>query len=61
MLFRSPENHMVNENEEVTRDGMRVWIRRWNKIQWDAKGEFDGVLSIGTDLTEHRRVEQALQ
>jgi PAS domain S-box-containing protein len=60
-IIRHPGDHLINENENITRNGTRVWIRWQNKIRWNEKEEFDGLLSIGTDLTEHRRAEQALQ
>lgn len=60
-IIRNPGDHLFNENENITRDGKRVWIRWQNKILWDEKGQFDGLLSIGTDLTEHKRAGQALK
>jgi PAS domain S-box-containing protein len=60
-IIRHPGDYMINENENITRDGKRVWIRWQNKVLWDEKGEFDGLLSIGTDLSEHRRAGRALQ
>jgi PAS domain S-box-containing protein len=60
-IIRHPGDHGFNENENITHDGKRVWIRWQNKILWDEEGQFDGLMSIGTDLTEHKRAELALQ
>ena len=60
-IIHHPENHVINENENITRDGKRVWIRWHNKPLFDESGEFAGLFSIGTDTTERKRVELALQ
>ena len=60
-IIRHPENHIFNENENITRDGKRVWIRWQNKPLLDENGQFAGLLSIGTDMTERRQTEEALR
>ena len=60
-IVRHPEDHVLNENENITRDGKRVWIRWQNKPLLDENGQFTGLLSIGTDITERRQAEEALQ
>jgi PAS domain S-box-containing protein len=59
-IIRNPENHVFNENENITRDGKRVWIRWQNKPLLDETGGFVGMLSIGTDITERKQAEEAL-
>jgi PAS domain S-box-containing protein len=54
-IIDHPGNHIFNENENITRDGRRVWIRWQNKILLDEKGQFGGLFSIGTDITERKR------
>jgi PAS domain S-box-containing protein len=60
-IIRHPEDHGVNENENITRDGKRVWIRWQNKILLDENGEFSGLFSIGSDITERKLAEDALR
>ena len=60
-IIRHPENYVINENENITRDGRRVCIRWHNKSLFDENGEFAGLFSIGSDITEHKRIEAALR
>ena len=50
-----------NENENITKDGRRVWVRWSNKTIADEQGDAIGVLSIGSDITEHRRLDEQLR
>jgi PAS domain S-box-containing protein len=59
-IIRRPENYVINENENITHDGRRVWIRWHNKPLFDEYGEFAGLFSIGSDITERKRIEAAL-
>jgi PAS domain S-box-containing protein len=47
-----------NINENICRDGRRVWIAWTNKSVPDEKGRIKEVLSIGTDITERRQLEE---
>jgi PAS domain S-box-containing protein len=60
-IVRSPETYFFNENENITRDGKRVWIRWQNRPLLDTNGTLDGVLCIGTDITGRRQAEKALR
>lgn len=53
-LIRHPENFTSNENENITRDGRRVWIAWANKPVTDSDGNFTELLCIGNDITERR-------
>ncbi len=48
----------LNENENITRDGRRVWVRWSNKAILDDDGTPTGILSIGNDITERRVIEE---
>ncbi|MEN6609379.1 MAG: PAS domain S-box protein [Methanoregulaceae archaeon] len=60
-IVRYPEDHVYNENENIRKNGERVWIQWWNKPLFDEKGDFTGLLSIGTNITERREFESALR
>jgi PAS domain S-box-containing protein len=60
-IISHPENHTHNENENIKKSGERVWIQWWNKPLFDETGDFAGLLCIGTDITEQKRVEGKLQ
>lgn len=50
-----------NVNENIRRNGNRVWIAWTNRIVYDSDGNVAEILSIGTDITERRRMEETLQ
>jgi signal transduction histidine kinase len=45
----------------MRRNGERVWIDWTNKVVLDATGQMAEILSIGSDITERRRAEEALR
>jgi len=49
------------EHENICRNGERVWVSWSSQILLDAEGKFIGVVAIGTDITERRKAELALQ
>ncbi|MEW6079980.1 MAG: ATP-binding protein [Thermodesulfobacteriota bacterium] len=56
-----PKAFERNVNENIRRNGERVWISWTNKVYFDDNGRIEGILSIGTDITEQRRVEEELR
>jgi PAS domain S-box-containing protein len=55
-----PERYVRNENENVRRNGERVWIAWSNKPILDESGKVTEILCVGNDLTERRQAEEAL-
>ncbi|HTI99963.1 MAG TPA: response regulator [Dongiaceae bacterium] len=53
-----PRSFEQNINENQCRDGRRVWIAWTNKTVLDEQGEIKEVLSIGTDITERKQLEE---
>ncbi|WP_414469438.1 PAS domain-containing protein [Methanobacterium sp. ACI-7] len=60
-IIKSPEEYYSNENENITKDGKRVWVSWANRVIYDDKGNQIGLLSVGTDITEKREYEIALR
>ena len=60
-ICNHPEEHRYNINENIKKDGSRVWIAWTNKILTDDDGEAIGVLSIGSDITKQRLLEEELR
>ncbi|MGO9315807.1 MAG: PAS domain S-box protein [Syntrophobacteraceae bacterium] len=60
-LAAHPERYERNENENVRRNGERVWIAWTNKPVYDQAGRLTEVLCIGNDITELKRAELQLQ
>ncbi|MCF2150439.1 PAS domain S-box protein [Desmonostoc muscorum LEGE 12446] len=56
-----PENYLFNENENLCKNGDRVWIVWANKPILDEQGNLIEILSVGTDATERKRAQAALQ
>ncbi|MEG4293645.1 PAS domain S-box protein [Microcoleus sp. C2C3] len=55
------EKYFQNENENIRSNGERVWIAWTNKPLLDAKGNVAGLLCIGTDISDRKQAEIALQ
>ncbi len=54
-LVRNPGQHARNENENVTKDGERVWVGWTNQaLRDDATGQGLGVLCVGSDVTAQK-------
>ncbi|ARV59568.1 histidine kinase [Nostocales cyanobacterium HT-58-2] len=60
-ICQHPENYLFNENENLCKNGDRVWIVWANKPILDEQGNLIEILSVGTDATKRKRVEEALQ
>jgi PAS domain S-box-containing protein len=50
-----------NENENVCKNGERVWVSWSNQPIFSKSGELVELLSIGQDMTERKRTEEALR
>lgn len=56
-----PEMHTSNENENIRRDGRRVWVHWANQAVRDDRGNVTEILCVGTDITERKKTQQALE
>ena len=54
-----PKAFELNVNENMRRNGERVWISWTNRIVPDPQGQVTEILSVGTDITERKRAEEA--
>jgi PAS domain S-box-containing protein len=60
-LFEYPELYLQNENENLCRDGRRVWIAWSGKGILNEHGQVVEMLSVGIDITQSKRAEEALR
>jgi PAS domain S-box-containing protein len=60
-IVTQPEKYANNVNENVCRDGRRVWMAWTNKPIFDEKGQVVEILAVGTDITERKRAEEAMR
>ncbi|RTZ73664.1 MAG: hypothetical protein DSZ02_06845 [Gammaproteobacteria bacterium] len=59
-IRENPDEFHINENENVTRDGRRLWIAWRNTYIEEGLDGKPELLSVGVDITERKRVEDAL-
>ena len=60
-ILHNPDRFISYENENMRRSGDRVWVSWANKPLVDSAGKLLGILCIGTDITDRRKAEIALQ
>src|SRR5690606_38639438 len=59
-ICAAPETFEQNVNENMKRNGERVWIAWTNRIVRDEHGRVVELLSVGSDITERMRAEQKI-
>jgi PAS domain S-box-containing protein len=57
----NPEHYKTNENENMKKNGTRVWVAWTNKPMVDSGGKCVEILCVGTDITERKRTAEALR
>lgn len=60
-ICADPKAFEQNINENVRRNGEHVWVSWTNRIVRDDAGKVLEILSIGTDITEQKRANEALR
>ena len=60
-ICADPDAFEHNVNENLRRNGDRVWISWNNRIVTDVQGQVVEILSVGTDITERRRAEEQVR
>ncbi|MBN2254638.1 MAG: PAS domain S-box protein, partial [Deltaproteobacteria bacterium] len=60
-ICKDPDRYATNENENMCRDGRRVWIAWTNKPIYDEAGVIREVLCIGNDITARKLAEEAVR
>ncbi len=56
-----PERFTHNINENICRDGHRVWMSWTNKPLFGENGGVREILAVGADITERKKAEEALR
>ncbi len=60
-IATNPDRFHSNTNENLRKDGGRVWLEWTNSGIYDGQGRLQEFLSVGIDVTERRRAEEALK
>ncbi|MDZ7970005.1 MAG: AAA family ATPase [Nostoc sp. DedSLP03] len=56
-----PTSYLQMENENLCRDGRRVWVAWSNQVMLNEQGDLVEILSVGNDITQRKQAEKALQ
>lgn len=56
-----PERYNYNENENITKDGRRVWVVWANRAIVDSEGRLVRIRSVGNDITDRKIAEAELR
>ena len=59
-VTRNPERYSNSENENICRNGQRVWVAWTNKGVYDKDHRLSHILCIGIDRTEQKRTSDLL-
>jgi len=60
-LLSNPDTYSYHVNENICKDGTRLWMAWKNKKIFDEEGNFLYIQSIANDITEQKRAEEALR
>lgn len=60
-LEQNPNGVTRFENENIKKDGERVWVSWTNKFIRNSDGKITGVLSVGNDITRKKQAEDELK
>ena len=60
-LYRNTEKYKTNVNENIRRDGERVWVLWTNEAILDKQGRTVEIMSIGNDITEQKKVKDEVK
>lgn len=60
-IVEKTDEHVVNENENIRKNGERVWIAWGNRAIFDERGALKEILSVGNDITKQKKIEESLR
>jgi PAS domain S-box-containing protein len=60
-IIQNPDNYSVNINENIKKNGEKVWIEWHNKAVYDDSGIHSGHIAIGHDITDRKISEAVLK
>jgi PAS domain S-box-containing protein len=60
-ILADPQKFERNINENMRRNGERVWIDWTNKVVLDEQGQVREILSIGSDITDRKQAEEQIR
>ena len=60
-IVADPQQFVNNVNENICKDGRRVWMAWTNKPIHDAQGQVTEILAVGVDISDRKRAEEKLR
>ncbi len=60
-IKNNPRLYLDNENENICKDGRRIWISWTNRIVYDSNGAPVEIRSVGFDITPRKQMEEELR
>jgi PAS domain S-box-containing protein len=60
-MLSKPERYESNVNENMRRNGERVWVAWANRFAFDDAGNIRDITCVGNDITERKLAEAALE
>lgn len=60
-IAHHPERFRHTINENVRRDGSRLWMNWTNRALYDDQGQITGILAVGSDITAHKNLLEELK
>ena len=60
-IVEHPEQFMNVVNENICKDGQRVWMAWTNKPIYDEYGQVGEILAVGSDISDRKQAEDALR
>jgi len=59
-IVERPQEHEINENENICKNGKRVWVRWSNKVVLNEKTKEQEILCVGNDITTIKKAQEQL-
>jgi len=60
-VYEDPDKFSIHINENIKKNGERVWTEWHNKALFDKKGDKAGLLAVGLDITDRKKAEIELK
>jgi PAS domain S-box-containing protein len=60
-IYKDPDKYSVNINENIKKNGERIWIEWHNKALFGKNNQKTGHIAIGMDITVRKKAEEALK
>ncbi|KYC52404.1 MAG: sensory histidine kinase AtoS [Candidatus Methanofastidiosum methylothiophilum] len=60
-IHTNPKQYSIHINENIKKNGEKVWVYWSNKPLYDKKGNLTSILAIGNDITENMNLQEKIK